>query len=749
MFRWLISLTLTLGLCMLFYLIGMLDHTSDLMLGALFQTRGERQTSQQIVLIGVDQESISQISPWPFPRVVHAELLKRLRGARAIGFDFLFADETAHDPVFNQEMAASPPVVLATGTGHKGQPVIPARSLSGYFSTGAIDTVLSRGGSAREIKKPAFGHTFSQAMLAAGGADIPAVNADQFVNYYGPAFTFLYLSYLDVLNGKYPNEFFAGRYVLIGAQALGIGDNHMTPLSSTRLTPGIEIQATLLNNLMDQSWIISARIPFFIVIVYIGLWMCLWQNLSERINLMSVAFHLMVMGCTAFILFSRHFFLDLSFPLIGICAAYISHLIIQEIHTASQLVKGISFVDRQLQNNLDKVFVHPPQDKRSARNPVGRKHLLFNGMARHFARLQDSSRHLSLQNNFINHLLHEEAPPLAIWGREDGRIIIGNTGFTQLWHLYHPDGPLPDFGIMEEFILAHSLTAKQEIKGGIEALKAEKAGLNLDICTNAHGKRQFFHVTIQALSPEKAGLLGYLASFTDVTQIHELERAKRDILSLVSHELRLPLTVILGYGQMLKESLPEGPQAGYAREINNQTRRLNEMIKAFLDIERLESGHHAHRPYPFDIRNMVEEGKEVIRHGAEKKHMDICLSLPARTSPFMGDEPLLLQAYLNLLDNAVKFSPEGSRIEIGLQEHPRSMVLSVADQGPGIPEAEQAGIFSKFSRGADQKETEGFGLGLSLVDQVVKCHKGSVRISQPENWTGAIFTIILPKTSID
>jgi signal transduction histidine kinase len=240
------------------------------------------------------------------------------------------------------------------------------------------------------------------------------------------------------------------------------------------------------------------------------------------------------------------------------------------------------------------------------------------------------------------------------------------------------------------------------------------------------------------------GFTGILASFTDVTEIRELERLKSEVMNIVSHELRLPLTTIMGFSEMLSESL-EGPEREYALQIQSQSARLAKMIGDFLDIARIESGKYLIHKYPFDLLSIIHDASSGVAHSAGVKDIHITYELPQKTTPLLGDESLITQAILNLLDNAVKFSPVSSRVLLSVVEKENMIEITVADEGEGIADIEKPKVFDKFIRGTGQVQGSGFGLGLSFVKEVVEGHSGEVRVGDSE-FGGAEFIILLPKS---
>ena len=750
--RWLITTGSILLVCGLLYISGAFAVFSDLSLKLLFQLRGERVTSQQIVIIGVDEQTLDELGAWPFPRSVHAKLLDQLSFAQVVGFDFIFAEPTVDDAIFSQALAKAPPTILAAATDYNQTITQPTSTLSGYHSIGIIDTTINKNDSVKQLSTRLQNKQYQYfSQVIAQVANITSntfIENSRLINYYGPEFTFLYLSYIDILNGNLPVDFFTDRFVLIGAQAIGLGDVHLTPFSSLHPTPGVEIQATILNNILDDSFLQNSNTFVFITLFLLLFIPLLWRRLSEIQNLFLTLLIIVFFCGASYFFFLKNVYLAPSFPAIALLIGYVIHLLAQELATAKTLISRIQDMDGQLASSIKDLYINQPENDESKEfEKISNCSFLTQGIQRHLSHFRQATQALSLQTHFIKHLLKKEAPPIAIWEEKKGKLIIANGPFESLWHSFAPVATLPNLEAILNFLTEkhHNKSAKETEDSKVTLPKTNP--IELDICVIPFGKRQFYHATIQKLDPEGTGFSGYLINFTDVSEIHELERVKSEVLSIVSHELKLPLTVIQGYGEMLAGTLP-AKQAKFADEICNHTRRLNQMIVDFLDIERIESGKYKLNNYPFDFKEMIEDGIHSVYPTAEKKNISINFNAPAKTTPLIGDETLILQAFINLLDNAVKFSPQNSVVTIDLLEHKNEMILTVTDQGLGISEELQKSIFNKFSRGDHPDQVEGFGLGLALVHQIITSHGGTIIVSTAKENKGAQFMLTLPKKKL-
>lgn len=716
----------------------------------LFRLRGPLPPDQRIVIVGVDEASLQQYGQWPFARHLHAELLARLGTARAVAFDFLFPEEGADDAAFSTALAKGPPAVLAVAPDGQAGLLKPSPTITGYAGIGHIETMLSGDGIVRrvDIRPRGEAPAFAVSLAAAAGVALEADAAGKgprVINFYGPESTFLTLSYRDVLADRYPPEVFSGRYVLVGAQALGLGDSHVTAFTRKMPTPGIEIQASILGNLLNSSFIKPVVwLPFALITCFGALPLFIWPIAGERRNLVLNVLLAGAVFASALLLFHRHIFFDYISPLVFLLFTYLFYLLQELLSAASHILRQARALDRRLDARLQQVY-HGHSNFVPAKEKNNPSLLSPAGIRDHLGRLQEAANALSLQHHFLENLLNRELPPVILWESHSGEPVFANVAFREFWQAFAPQkeskGDLPFYATFAEQIKTRPTEAAVPQGAGREAQ------LQLfDVQVRMAAGRRFLQGSIHRLLAPDTGFSGNLALLQDITEIKELERVKDEVVSIVSHELKQPLTVILGYGQMLTEDL-DGAGRTYAQKICSQAERLNRMIRDFLDIARLESGRQQVKRFPFPLERMVGEAMETIQTAAVKKGIQLREDVPEKTTPYSGDETLLVHAVLNLLDNAVKFSAAGTLVQVSLREETDRFVLLVADQGPGIPETERQRIFDKFQRGSRTEKDEGFGLGLHLVHQIIEGHGGAIQaLAVP---VGATFEIVLPKVGAE
>jgi two-component system sensor histidine kinase KdpD len=227
----------------------------------------------------------------------------------------------------------------------------------------------------------------------------------------------------------------------------------------------------------------------------------------------------------------------------------------------------------------------------------------------------------------------------------------------------------------------------------------------------------------------------------------ESERLRSSVLSTVSHDLRTPVASIQGCAESLLESeraiAPE-TRRELLRTIADESRRIDGMISNLLDMTRLEGDGLRLNRVPLPVDEIVGSALSAMetRLSGRPVHVDI----PSNIAFVSADEMLIQHVLLNLLENAIKYSPEGSAIEIQAREESNAVVLEVADRGAGLAPGEEPLVFEKFHRGREGRKTGGVGLGLAICKAIVEAHGGRIA-ARNNSHGGASFAATLPKAS--
>jgi signal transduction histidine kinase/GAF domain-containing protein len=229
--------------------------------------------------------------------------------------------------------------------------------------------------------------------------------------------------------------------------------------------------------------------------------------------------------------------------------------------------------------------------------------------------------------------------------------------------------------------------------------------------------------------------------------LREFNELKSDFVATVSHELRAPLTSIVSFSELLADEAPDLPAepAEFLRIIRRNADRLLVLMADLLLIARIESGTLDIHPGPLDVADLARAATDAIRPLAAGRQIAIEMHLDPDPAPLVADESRIEQVLQNLLSNAVKFTPEGGRVTVRTARQPGSWSISVRDNGPGIPEAEQDRLFQRFFRGSNIRGggKPGTGLGLAVSQAIAGLHHGTLTADSGEG-KGTCMTVQLP-----
>jgi signal transduction histidine kinase len=230
-----------------------------------------------------------------------------------------------------------------------------------------------------------------------------------------------------------------------------------------------------------------------------------------------------------------------------------------------------------------------------------------------------------------------------------------------------------------------------------------------------------------------------------VAELERLSRAKSDFVSIVSHEFRTPLTGIQGFSEMMQgEDLTMEEMREYAGDINKDAHRLNRMITEMLDLDKMESGRMLIHHEPVDLNAIVSDVVDRVRPNAPQH--PVSLRLDPSIGEMSGDRDKLTQVMANLLNNAVKYSPNGGEIVVTTRVEGNAAHVAVRDHGIGIPEAALETIFERYGRveSLATRHIQGTGLGLPIVRQIVQLHGGTAWAESTVG-EGSVFHVRLPR----
>lgn len=280
------------------------------------------------------------------------------------------------------------------------------------------------------------------------------------------------------------------------------------------------------------------------------------------------------------------------------------------------------------------------------------------------------------------------------------------------------DNIYPGIGPIDE------LPPNAELKAYTKSNKQKMTTVSVNCVRLGNQSRYFFHIQ-------------------DTTEQYRLEQLKRDFVSMLSHDLRSPISNL----QILLTMLADGDfgkleAEGTKRVVNarNSTEQLVKMVSELLDLEKMEEGLFSLNKIECSLSSIVDGAIDDVYELCESKDLEVESSLGDYN--INCDKDQVRRVVVNLLTNAIKFAPRDSKVAIKVEQENKALTVSIADQGPGISEEKQETIFDRYKQ-ADSEQSVGSGLGLAICKAIVEAHSGNINVSS-EIGKGSIFSFSLP-----
>ena len=747
--EWLLVAGLAIGSMLLLGGSRLTTRIDNALYDALIEQR--RTVPSDLVIVAIDEPSLAAIGRWPWPRAIHAALLRRLADARpaAIGYDVLFVEpgDPAGDTALAQAMVQAATVVLPMTFSVPGpdgapfQPQLPIPALAraargighGDFASDG-DGILRRvslkaGGGARQwphfaeqIYRLVRGHpspAFARVAAAALPDDRFTLAPAALIPFTGAAGHHRTVSLADVLHGEVPEEMLHGHIVLVGSTASGSGDQYAVPDGAM---PGVEVQANVIDSLLADHAIRPAgpwaRLLFALVplsLLLVGL-----LFLSPRIN---VAFGIVLIlgtlaASTALLLGS-----DIWMPP---AAALAGLMIVYPLWGWRRLEAANAYMLRELRHLRAEPDLVPTRsaaarDGHWYQEPIAQQMDLL-----HLAidRVRD------LRRFFADSLQGLPDPTLVL--DRGGHVLVANRAAEELFAGI--GRPLPDTGApaLEPLLRALTTTGRAPPLDGGEH----------EIAT-ADGRT--FVLRTAALLDAEGKPAGTIARLTDITAVRLVNRQREDALRLLTHDMRSPQAAILA---LLDQ--PPVSEPALRDRIGHYARRTLALADDFVMLARAETAAGAEEV--LDLTALLVEAADDQWPLAHGRNIRIEVADAESEHLVEGERSLLARMFVNLIGNAVKYSGPGTRIACSVATEPAPAGAGsathgcrIADQGIGIPADELERIFDPFHRSAavGRNDPGGSGLGLTFVRTVVKRHGGSIDCASALG-EGTTFTVRLP-----
>lgn len=369
--------------------------------------------------------------------------------------------------------------------------------------------------------------------------------------------------------------------------------------------------------------------------------------------------------------------------------------------------------------------------KVASRNEIGDLSRSFNYMAE---KLQGTLEDLMGEKNKLSAIINHMAGGVLVVGN-DGEIIMTNGTAHKLLGLRESDitgksisGVMPGNSLLQ---LIEDSNYRREVHGPLDEAPE---GRSIDA-----------HIT--PLFTENGRTLGVVVILNDITEFRRLDQMRTEFVSNVSHELRTPLASIKGLSELLIDgALHDEEKAGeFLESINREVDRLTRLVKDLLDLSKMESGMVKMEKHPVNMEELIRQVLTRLSPQAKKKSIEISADLNCPT-PALANMDRVQQVVINLLDNALRYTPRENKVFIRLSQKDQNCLVEVEDTGPGISPEDMELIFERFYR-ADRARTRhggGFGLGLAIVKQIVDNLNGTIGVqSDPPRGTTFYFTLPL------
>lgn len=713
--------------------------------------------SQDIVIIAIDDASIAAIGRWPWRRALHAQAITHMaaQAPRAIALDVLFGEPDADYP--------GDDLLLERAIERAGNVVLPVAQRGGHAAGGLVDAPLPalrqaaaqlghvkvhvdadgavRHFFAREGPQAAPWPHVSVAMLCAAGqahADCrgsaaPAAGSWTAQGLQGLVFTagqpaFVQHSYVDLLKGRLDAQALRGKYVLVGATAVGLGDMFAAPAATQggRMS-GVELLAHALHAELAGARLQPAS-----------------QGANLLFSLVPVATALLglrllgplagLMGCALLALASL-LLATLAAPMLG-----------WELATAPALVgialayplwswRRLSAAAHFLQLEMQALQRQMPLATQGDLPPSG------DALERRILAVETASSRLRRLHHFVSESLqHLPLPTLICDGA--GQVLLANSSAAQHLGQIEPAlvGQTADrlLGSLHDPQTGEALLEPRTLADSTMPLRCEgrdTSGRDMLLLCQPH------HLDDAAL---------WLITLVDLSAIRQAQRQRDQALHFISHDIRAPAASILTLLEMQREFAGQLSHEQLLARIERHAQAALNMAQGFVQLASAQADNY--QCAAFDLAAVLHEAVDEAWEAAQERQVQLAVSCVDGEAQMEGDRSLIQRAIGNVLGNALKFSPAGATVHCSLRSHPTGWRLDISDEGPGIAPELQTDIFKPFKSDMGLQQTRAgrvgsAGLGLAFVDTVVRRHGGSIQLdSKPGQ--GACFSLLLPATRL-
>ncbi len=825
----------------------------------------DRPAPEDIIIVAIDEESLSELGRWPWPRDVHARLVEQLtaENVRAIALDIIFSEPSVNNAAADRKLAQA-----LSKNGHTTLPVLVEQQHSGGHlietlpipilansaaSLGHVHVELDQDGIARSVflqgglGTPHWSN-FGLALLQnaypeyknldmgianpsaqSGSPLVWSRDNKMLIAYAGPPGHFQRISYAQVLKGAYSPDTFNNKLVLVGTTASGLGDELPTPVSGhTHSMPGVEINANIIDTIRNG---INLRIlpvlqQMIISVLIILIPALLFTHLTPRWNLIVTILLLGVTLLSSFLLLRIVYIwfppspiilaLILSYPLwswrrLENTMRYLNHelaLLHSEqtnIPSNNQLniprmmqflsqmlpVSGWSLysTDRQLKQHhgnypIIKNFEEIPEKRwhksdhslwldmtsnselgflglqwDASTPPDHEQQALLNDLLERYQsrsvpaavgtielvqariqQVQQATDRLRALRQFILDVISQMADGVLVVD-PFGDIILAND--RAINYLCQDKSTKLNGSALTDALSVLQMHASTNWVSLLKQVLLEHKNIQID---THHSDGRDFLVQIAPLDRNNRELGGFIVNLSDISPLKASERKRSELLGFLSHDLRSPLVSLLALLEISSSKITDSEQQSLLNRMQAYANNTLNLAEEFLQLARAENTENTNFG-EIDLVTVAYNALEHVWAQAQKKNISLIQQINLDEAWIHADAGLLERALVNLLNNAIKYSPGDTEVKLSLDQENEHYICCIKDQGHGISNDDMPRLFDRFYRvnGKKASQEKGAGLGLTFVKTVAERHNGEISVNS-EQGNGSQFCLILPVT---
>jgi CHASE2 domain-containing sensor protein/signal transduction histidine kinase len=691
-----------------------------------------------ILIVAIDDPSLAALGKWPWDRATHARLIDRLqaKAPRSVTFDVLLSEagDAASDAALASAMRQGPapifmPLHFSTpgSEGRAYDTIMPASAFVGAATAiGHANVVFDNDGIVRRAslcfqadgETARWPHLMELAYRGALKLTSPAyrnsaVCGQELLIPYANRGGFAEISYADLLSGDVPDDLVRGRDVIIGATATGMGDNFPTANGEEGLLSGVEIMANMLGTLRRDDFITPTSKAQTVAFSLLPLWFLMlgflfWKpRVVLAASLLSIA---LILAGSAALLWNGMW--------LAPGAALLGVLLIYPLWGWRRLQAMSDFLGTELHalEQEGEASVLPIPASR-ATDVVGRQSEALAGAIDHMRDLR----------RFVSDTLADLPDPMFVTD-PSGIVTLTNDMLDERLGGNIDGTPLSE-ALGKMVSDEHRISVDHYLQRANSEAAPEFVRFNSPL-------GQTFVMRRSEVRSDAGLLHGHIHYLTDITDLARAEAEREEVLQLLSHDMRAPQSTIIAI-------LDGEIDAAAKKRIESNARRTMQLAQDFVEIARMGEAEFAGEDVL--LADLLREVADSLWPLANERGIKFAFGDSSNAAFVIAEPDRLFRAFGNLIDNAIKFSPDEGTITIALARHVPDIVVTITDGGPGIAPDILPKLFSRFATGGEQRgRVSGAGLGLTFVQAVVARHGGTVTASNNAD-IGASFTVTLPE----